>query len=72
MPMLRAFQVILDYKQDKVGFADKVHNLGAAIFGDNAPSQKSKADEPRDNPDKPEPVLPDDKPTDKPADKPTD
>ncbi len=52
MPMLRAFQLILDYKEDRVGFADKVHSLGAGIFGDSAPSKKSKADETRENPDK--------------------
>ena len=51
-PFIRAFMVILDFHQNRIGFANKVKNYGAEITGPGAPSGQSI------QPDNPTPVDP--------------
>ena len=37
LPFLRAFMFSLDTQQNRIGFANKIHNLGASIHGEGAP-----------------------------------
>ena len=36
-PFLRAFMILLDVNENKIGFANKINNFGAEILGEGAP-----------------------------------
>ena len=36
-PFIRAFMVILDFHQNRIGFANKIRQYGAEITGDGSP-----------------------------------
>lgn len=61
-PFIKAFMVILDFHNNRIGFANKIKNYGAEITGEGAPKSTKIPDEtkpdPQPTPEDPEPVDP--------------
>ena len=58
-PFIRAFMIILDFHQNRIGFANKIKNYGAEITGEGAPSGPVIPPTPIDPVEPIDPVIPD-------------